>query len=278
MSTIDDGRVPIRTPPSLACYTGFLLRRAYLRVLEHSQSFVGQGRHPREFGILIALTEQGPLSQRQLGELLGVNRTIMVNAADRLEADGLLSRERDPADRRSYALHITAAGKTAFAEMSRAADRVEATLTAALTAAQRRRLLALLGSIVPDVPPRVPKKLAEHYGFLISHAHRRLRAESESALRDLGIAPRHFGLLTILATIEPCSQQCVAGALGISGPAVVQTMNTLETGHLITRQRNPADRRERLFRLTSQGRERLAEHIGHAEMRELNALLITFIS
>jgi DNA-binding MarR family transcriptional regulator len=75
--------------------------------------------------------------------------------------------------------------------------------------------------------------------------------------------------------------------LGVSGPAVVQTMTTLENRGLISRERNPDDRREYLLRLTQEGHQqlaaaraivdqahqRLALQIGNAELGELNALL-----
>jgi DNA-binding MarR family transcriptional regulator len=64
-------------------------------------------------------------------------------------------------------------------------------------------------------------------------------------------------------------------------------MTTLENRGLISRERNPDDRREYLLRLTPEGRQqlaaaraivdqahqRLARQIGNAELGELNALL-----
>jgi DNA-binding MarR family transcriptional regulator len=245
------------------------------------------GRHPSELGVLVTVQAAGPLSQRRLGELLGVNRTLMVKLADTLEADSLLKRERDPADRRNYALSITPAGKTALAEMTRGAARGEAELTTALTEPERRRLVELLRRIVPDPVPGIPEELTGLSGFWIPRAHLRLRAQTAAPLAELGLAPQHFGMLTTLARIQPCSQQRLAAALGVSGPAIVQTMNTLETDGVITRQRNPDDRRQYLLRLTPQGQEklaaaraivdqahqRLARQLGTAELGELNALL-----
>jgi DNA-binding MarR family transcriptional regulator len=59
---------------------------------------------------------------------------------------------------------------------------------------------------------------------LIARAHLRLREHAGHALRSLGIEPRHFGMLTALAGAEPCSQQRLAARLGVSGPAIVQTI------------------------------------------------------
>jgi DNA-binding MarR family transcriptional regulator len=285
MST-DDRPTP-RPPPSLAGDTGYLLRQAFLRARAAGVPAMPPGRHPSELGLLVTVAAAGPLSQRQLGDLLGVNRSAMVKLADRLEADGLLRRDRDPADKRHYALSATADGKAAIAEMTRGAARGEAELTAALTPAERRRLVELLRRIVPDLVPGIPEDLTELSGFLIPRAHLRVRAQTAGALAELGLAPQQFGMLATLAAIQPCSQQRLAAALGVSGPAVVATMADLESGGLITRERNPDDRREYLLRLTPHGhqqlaaaraivdqaQQRLARQLGAAGLGELNALL-----
>jgi DNA-binding MarR family transcriptional regulator len=287
MTSTDDEALLGPPPPALAGYTGYLLRRAFVRARACGIPAMPPGRHPSELGVLVTVEAAGPLSQRRLGELLGVNRSIMVKLADGLEADGLLKRERDPADRRNYALSTTAAGKAALVEMIHGAGQGEAELTAALTQPERHRLVELLRRIVPDLVPGIPAELTGLSGFWIPRAHLRVRAATAGPLAELGLAPQHFGMLTTLQAIQPCSQQRLAAALGVSGPAIVQTMTTLETDGVITRQRNPDDRREYLLRLTRQGHEklaaartivdqahqRLAQQIGTAESSELNALL-----
>ncbi|MGH3197811.1 MAG: MarR family winged helix-turn-helix transcriptional regulator [Streptosporangiaceae bacterium] len=276
-------------PPPLAGYTGYLLGRAFVRDQACTAAAMPPGRHPRDLGVLAVLQAAGQPSQRRLGELLGINRTLMVTVADGLEADGLLTRERDPANRRSYALAITAAGRTALAEMTRGARECEAELTAALPDARRRRLVELLRQIVPgDIEP---EELAGLSAFFIPRAHHLVGTEAAAALAKLGIAPRHSTMLITLAAIEPCAQQRLAAALGVSGPAVVGTVDELQDRGLIVRQRNDRDRREQLLRLTAAGRdvldtavaaldqvhEQLASRIGAAEMAELNDLLIKII-
>jgi DNA-binding MarR family transcriptional regulator len=283
----DDRPLPAPQPPSVAGDTGDLLRQAFLRARASGVRAMPSGRHPSELGILVTVQAAGPLSQRRLGQLLGVNRSIMVKLADGLEADGLLKRERDPADKRHYALSTTAAGKAALAEMTRGAGRGEAELTAALTEPERRRLVELLRRIVPELVPGIPEELSGLSGFWIPRAHLRVRAQTAGPLAELGLAPQQVGMLSTLAAIQPCSQQRLATALGVSGPAVVQTMTTLDHHGLISRERNPDDRREYLLRLTPEGHQqlaaaraivdqahqRLARQIGNAELGELNALL-----
>lgn len=51
------------------------------------------------------------MSQRELAERLGLEKSSVSRLVADLEADGLVVRERDPANRRLYRLEITAAGR-----------------------------------------------------------------------------------------------------------------------------------------------------------------------
>ena len=62
---------------------------------------------------LAELTEAGPLSQQQLGERLGLEKSTTSRLAAGLERRGWLERVRDPANRRYYRLALTAAGEAA---------------------------------------------------------------------------------------------------------------------------------------------------------------------
>jgi len=54
----------------------------------------------------------GPISQHELGEQLGIDRTTMVELIDDLEAKGVVVRQRNPADRRAYSIQLTPRGRT----------------------------------------------------------------------------------------------------------------------------------------------------------------------
>lgn len=236
-----------------------VLRRAFLRAREHGERALPAGRHAPELGILSIVEAAGPLSQRRLGEILAVNRSMMVKIIDRLEADGLLARERNPADRRNYALRGTDAGRAALAEMTRSAGAGEAALTAGLTPAERTRLVALLRRMAPDLPPSLPTALTGLAGFLLARVHLRVSSGTRDALAGLGLGARQLALLDALAAIQPCPQRRLAEHLGVSGPAIVATVNELEQDGLIARRRNPRDRREQVLTLTDAGHRRRTE-------------------
>jgi DNA-binding MarR family transcriptional regulator len=243
--------------PALAGYTGHLLRAAYVAALGYARERLPADSQPRIFGILSVLAESGPRSQRELGEQLGVNRTIMVKVVDSMEAAGLLERRRNPADRRSYALQPTDEGLAKLAALRPAVLETEVAFTAPLKRSGRARLNALLRKLLAGLGHVPPEPLVDRTGYLIAAAHLRARERFEAALEPLGIEARHFGALATIVEEAPCSQQHVARRLGVTGPAVVQVVDELERRGLVVRERNPADRRSYALAPTAKGRATL---------------------
>jgi DNA-binding MarR family transcriptional regulator len=99
---------------------------------------------PRQFQILGLLHDHGGLAQRELMQAMDVDPSILVTLLNPLEADGLVSRERDPADRRRHLVTLTRAGERALDSASRAQKETEDSLFASLDAEEREQLSALL--------------------------------------------------------------------------------------------------------------------------------------
>ena len=72
----------------------------------------------------------------------------MVALIDELERQDLVARRRLPSDRRAYALELTPAGATLLARAGEVMAAAEAETLAALSAAERQRLHALLERLV----------------------------------------------------------------------------------------------------------------------------------
>ena len=102
------------------------------------------GLEQRQAGMLVRLAENDGRSQQAIAELMGVNPTRMVFLTDELEKLGLVERRRNPADRRSHALHLTEAGKAMLARVREVTAAHEDAVTAGLTGAEREQLTALL--------------------------------------------------------------------------------------------------------------------------------------
>src|SRR5215208_7847418 len=92
---------------------------------------------PRQFQILGLLHDHGGLAQRELMTEMDVDPSILVTLLNPLEADGLVSRERDPADRRRHLVTLTRKGERKLAASARAQLQAEEALFASLHDDQR---------------------------------------------------------------------------------------------------------------------------------------------
>ena len=101
------------------------------------------GLKPRQFQIL-GLLERGGLGQRELGERMDLDPSIVVGLLNPLEEQGYVTRDRDPADRRRHTVSLTTAGAKHLKAAADAQRAVEDELFAALDDAQREQLRTLL--------------------------------------------------------------------------------------------------------------------------------------
>jgi DNA-binding MarR family transcriptional regulator len=76
----------------------------------------------------------------------------MVNVIDLLEESGYIVRRRNPADRREYALQLTAKGRALYARAEKAILEAERQTARRLTATEARTLMDLLERIAADEP------------------------------------------------------------------------------------------------------------------------------
>jgi DNA-binding MarR family transcriptional regulator len=102
-----------------------------------------RGLHLHHYAVLACIAEFAPLSQQQVCERLGVDRADMVTVVDHLEAQELVSRTRDAADRRRYILAVTPRGRDKLAEADEIVAEVTGEFFAALTADEVATLTSL---------------------------------------------------------------------------------------------------------------------------------------
>jgi DNA-binding MarR family transcriptional regulator len=127
---------------SRPCLLLALLGQEAMRRLRAAHT--AQNLKPRQFQILGLLHDHGGLAQRELMQEMNVDPSILVTLLNPLEADGLVSRERDPADRRRHLVTLTPPGERALASASSAQKVTEDALFASLDDDQRAQLGALL--------------------------------------------------------------------------------------------------------------------------------------
>src|SRR4051794_72777 len=140
---------PVDAPPRLRTKPSWLLSQAALagdRLV--SEALAAEGVRKYHFRVLIALADDGPLSQADLGRRLGIDRSDMAAVVSELEHHGHLSRRRDERDRRRNVVALTPAGREGLARMDAAVDAAQAQLLAPLSERERTELARLLAQLV----------------------------------------------------------------------------------------------------------------------------------
>lgn len=102
---------------------------------------------PKHYGILFLLDEQGPLSQVEIGQQMGIDRAPMVQFIDSLEQLGLLERLPNPSDRRSYAITLTPKGQELLKQATELARTIETEFLSPLSIEERKQLHSLLARL-----------------------------------------------------------------------------------------------------------------------------------
>ena len=102
------------------------------------------GLTPRQFQLLGLLHDRGPMGQRELGETMGIDPSILVTMLNPLEESGFVTRRRDAADRRRHIVLLTGTGAKQLTKAARAQRNAEDMLFAGLEDAQREELRRLL--------------------------------------------------------------------------------------------------------------------------------------
>lgn len=137
--------------PALSRRLTYLLKRALVDLEDlHREHLDPLGINGRELAVLLLLQAREPESQQQTAARLRVDRTTMVALLDGLEANGLVAREPDPADRRRNVVALTDAGRRMLDKAVRASDKAERRLLAALDEAERTQLRELLARVAAD--------------------------------------------------------------------------------------------------------------------------------
>ena len=101
--------------------------------------------------VLISLKSRQLASQRELAEAVGIQGATLTHHLDTMESAGLVTRRRDPANRRMHLVELTPAGDALFLRLRDAAVAFDRRLRAGLSPAQVSQLEALLTRLRDNV-------------------------------------------------------------------------------------------------------------------------------
>lgn len=122
----------------LRAYLGYNIKMAYLAVhSDLSKVLSEKGLRIATFSALLTIVDAPDISQSQLAQKLGIDRSGVVLLVDELERADLIGRNKVPGDRRAYALRATVKGIKVAKEAADAVGAREERLFAALSAEER---------------------------------------------------------------------------------------------------------------------------------------------
>jgi len=107
--------------------------------------------------VLVSLKGQEHGAQRELAEAVGIEGPTLTHHLNRMEADGLVTRRRDPDNRRVHRVKLTDAGEAAFRRLLQTVAAFDARLRAGFSDRELTELRGLLERLPTNVaaPDRV---------------------------------------------------------------------------------------------------------------------------
>lgn len=123
--------------------------RSVSRAFDDELALAG-GSVPRWL-VLISLKSQPVRNQRELAEAVGIREATLTHHLNSMDEEGLITRRRDPANRRVHLVELTEAGEAAFQRMRGAATAFDQRLRSGLSGDEVSQLETLLGRLAANV-------------------------------------------------------------------------------------------------------------------------------
>ena len=107
-------------------HLGYLIRRAQIWVFQDFISTLATVNiRPAQYSVLTVINANAGMTQMSLSKALGIERARLVHLLNELEARKFVDRRGSKTDRRSHALHLTAKGRSALADIKALAQEHE---------------------------------------------------------------------------------------------------------------------------------------------------------
>jgi DNA-binding MarR family transcriptional regulator len=95
----------------------------------------------RQFSVLVLLDKMGSqCCQKLLGEMLNIDKAMMVGVIDDLSGKGFIKRTQNPKDRREHWIQLTTKGKDSMPEILATVNRMNKSIMKGLSPAEINKL------------------------------------------------------------------------------------------------------------------------------------------
>lgn len=136
----------------LAHWVGFNLRMAQESAFqEFSRRSQEIGESPGRFAALTLIARNPGISQTELSQAAGRNKSSLTPVIEDLVRRGLVERKRMRDDRRTYRLNVTAIGNKTLTQLTRCARRHERNLDGIIGLRDRKRFIQILKKIAAEI-------------------------------------------------------------------------------------------------------------------------------
>ena len=132
-------------------------------VTEMTRAFEDMGVAPRGHCVL-STARTGEYTQKELADMIGLDKTTMVVTIDELERAGLAERVLSTTDRRARIIRVTPAGKRVVAKGEVVVEEIQRDVLASLPVGEAKGLMDALESLVegrlstPAACSRAPRR------------------------------------------------------------------------------------------------------------------------
>jgi len=210
---------------------------------------------------------------RRLGEiadLLGISRQAANQAANQVEAAGLIRRVADASDGRARRVVLTEKGKRVRRQGVEAANRAQRELAQLVGERHLQPCLSALAELhaALDLPP-VPDGSAQLGGLLPRLAdyinHRLMELTRQRG--HTGLKLSHGQALTLIGPEGGRIQQ-IAAIQQVSKQAISAIATELQALGYLTQTRDPADARHKLLQFTARGRQLIGDSVAAVDQLE----------
>jgi DNA-binding MarR family transcriptional regulator len=136
----------------LAYWVGFNLRMAQEASFEaFSRRSMEIGESPGRFATLTIIARNPGISQTELSQANGRDKSSLTPVVEDLVRRGLVERKRMREDRRTYRLNVTPSGKKTLTDLTRCARRHERVMDGIIGQRDRKRFIQILKRLAAEM-------------------------------------------------------------------------------------------------------------------------------